>query len=121
MDRSTRRRAAPARLLKVALLVAAYGAAVIWASDISAVDAAASARDTIVAAGNLASSHVPEATSTTATTLQGASEEAPLATLAITGVLLFGASAWAAARSRRGRSPLARRARLVVRYLTALI
>jgi hypothetical protein len=65
----------------------------VWASDITAVEAAASVRNSVVTAGSAASSQVTAATAATASAFEAAPHEAPLATLAIAGVLLlaFGA------------------------------
>jgi hypothetical protein len=121
MDRSTRRRLSLPRLLALALVAGAYLATLVWASDISAVDAASSVHDAVVNAGSAASGQVSAATSATASTLQGASPEAPMTTLAIAGVALAVGGAWLAVRAIQSHRPFVRRARLVARYLTTLI
>ncbi len=121
MDRLTRRRTSLPRLLALALVAGAYLAALVWASDISAVKAASSVHDAVVSAGTAASGQVSAATSATASALRGAPPEAPMMTLAIASVALALVGAWLAIRAIRSHRPFVRRARLVARYFTTLI
>ncbi len=121
MDRSTRQRPSLPRVLALMLVAGAYLATLVWASDISAVDAASSMHDAVVTAGSAASGHVSAATSATATALQGAPHEAPVMTLAIAGVALALIAARLGVRAVRSHRPFVRRARLVARHFTTLI
>ena len=121
MDHSTRRRTSLPRVLALALVAGAYLATLVWASEISAVDAASRLHENVVRGGSAAAGQVDVATSATASALRGAPPDAPIMTLAIAGVALALIGAWLAIRSIRAHRPFVRRARLVARYFTTLV
>jgi len=121
MDRQKRRRSTVPRLLGMALIAIAYLATLTWASDISAVGAASSARDVVVTAASGAVSQGNAAAEATARSIAGPPTEAPVTTLGIAGALLALLGVAYLLRSLRDRTLVARRARLMVRYITTLI
>ena len=112
MYRQTQHRRSAVRTIALALLVAAYVAVLVVAGNLAQTEA-------VTPSGATAALSVPVASASAE--LAATDREAPLATLGIALAMVAGVFGWYAIGAMRGRHPLARRARLMVRYLPALV
>lgn len=121
MQRTTRRRTSATRILGLTVIVLAYFAALVWASDLNGSEAVAASAQAGGQVANAVQEAAAEMTMATASGLENAGYEAPLVTLAIAVLLVVAVAVWLLLQRVSRRRPLARTARLVVRHITTLM
>jgi hypothetical protein len=117
MHRSKGRRRSAARIIGWGLVAMAYAVVLVWASGLTAGDAAVGEAAQAVA-GTVVAAAAPAAS--TAAVIHTPAE-APLVTLGLAAAIVFAAATWYVVHTFRARHPRMRSARLIVRHITTLI